>query len=44
MRRLRRLGEKLDEDVTGVDGEVNAVVALKSPRDLRQDSGFRPVG
>ncbi len=37
---IARLGEKLDEDVTGVDGEVNAVVALKSPRDLRQVRGF----
>ena len=40
MRRLARLGEKLDEDVTGVDGEVNAVVALKSPRELRGIRGF----
>lgn len=37
---IARLGEKLDEDVTGVDGEVNAVVALKSPRDLRRIRGF----
>ena len=37
---IARLGEKLDEDVTGVDGEVNAVVALKSPRNLRQVRGF----
>ena len=37
---IARLGEKLDEDVTSVDGEVNAVVALKSPRDLRQVRGF----
>ncbi len=37
---VARLGEKLDEDVTGVDGEVNAVVALKSPSDLRRIRGF----
>ena len=37
---VARLGEKLDEDVTGVDGEVNAVVALKSPSDLRGIRGF----
>jgi len=37
---IARLGEKLDEDVTGVDGEVNAVVALKSPSDLRRIRGF----
>ena len=37
---IARLGEKLDEDVTGVDGEVNAVVALKSPSDLRGIRGF----
>ena len=37
---IARLGEKLDEDVTGVDGEVNAVVALKSPRALRGIRGF----
>ena len=37
---IARLGEELDEDVTGVDGEVNAVVALKSPSDLRGIRGF----
>ncbi len=37
---IDRLGEELDEDVTGVDGEVNAVVALKSPRELRRIRGF----
>ena len=37
---IARLGEELDEDVTGVDGEVNAVVALKSPSDLRRIRGF----
>ena len=37
---IARLGEELDEDVTGVDGEVNAVVALKSPRELRGIRGF----
>ena len=37
---IARLGEKLDEDVTGVEGEVNAVVALKTPRELRQIRGF----
>ena len=37
---IGRLGEKLDEDVTGVDGEVNAVVALRSPGELRRIRGF----
>lgn len=37
---IDRLGEKLDEDVTGEEGEVNAVVALKSPRELRRIRGF----
>ena len=37
---IARLGEKLDEDVTDVKGEVNAVVALKTPRELRQIRGF----
>ena len=37
---IARLGEKLDEDVTGEEGEVNAVVALKTPRELRQIRGF----
>ncbi len=37
---IARLGEELDEDVTGVDGEVNAVVALKSPSPLRGIRGF----
>ena len=41
---IGRLGEKLDEDVTGVDGEVNAVVALKSPSPSAWDPWFRPVG
>ena len=30
-----RLGETLDTNVTGVDGTINAVVALKSPIELR---------
>ena len=37
---IARLGEVLDEDVTGVEGEVNAVVALKSPSDLRGIRSF----
>ena len=37
---IARLGEELDEDVTGEEGEVNAVVALKTPRELRQIRGF----
>ena len=37
---IDRLGEKLDEDVTGEEGEVNAVVALKSPMELRRVRGF----
>lgn len=37
---IARLGEELDEDVTGVDGGVNAVVALKSPSELRGIRGF----
>ena len=37
---IDRLGEKLDEDVTGEEGVVNAVVALKSPMELRRIRGF----
>ena len=37
---IARLGEELDEDVTGVDGEVNAVVALKSPSESAWDTWF----
>ena len=37
---IARLGEELDEDVTGVDGKVNAVVALKSPSGSAWDPGF----
>ena len=37
---LARLGETLDQDVTGVEGEVNAVIALKTPSALRRIRGF----
>ncbi len=37
---LARLGETLDQDVTGVEGEVNAVIALKTPSELRRIRGF----
>lgn len=40
---LERLGETLDSDVVGSSGEINAVIALKSPLDLRNAVGADDV-
>ena len=40
---LARLGETLNSDVVGSSGEINAVIALKSPLDLRNAVGADDV-
>ncbi len=40
---LERLGETLDTDVVGSSGEINAVIALKSPLELRNAVGADDV-
>ena len=40
---LERLGETLDTDVVGSSGAINAVIALKSPLDLRNAVGADDV-